>query len=312
MIVDLLPNDDQALVLDSVRGFLASELPVERLRDETAFQGQAEGRVWSQLVDLGLFGLGVSEDDGGVGYGIAEEALVVRELGRALVSPDVLSTLLAAHATDGETRAALIGGELRAALAAPTGDGSIQVFDGSDAGLALLPNGLQPIDALGALEDRSSLDETVRLRRSGVLAGAQGDGRSVATRAGVLFSCYLAGVAEAARDIAVAYVKVREQFGQPIGAFQAVKHLCADMAMRAEAATAQAFFAALVVDSGEDATADLNAASLLTTEAALENARAAIQLHGGMGFTYECDAHFYLKRAHVVSTALKAWNRTLL
>jgi alkylation response protein AidB-like acyl-CoA dehydrogenase len=112
----------------------------------------------------------------------------------------------------------------------------------------------------------------------------------------------LAGVAEAARDMAVSYAATRVQFGQLIGAFQAVKHACADMAMRAEAAAAQTFYAALLVTAGNaDTASDVASARLIAGKAALDNAKANIQVHGGMGFTQECDAHLYLKRAQLFS-----------
>jgi len=117
--------------------------------------------------------------------------------------------------------------------------------------------------------------------------------------ADVLTSAMLVGVAEAVRDMAVAYAKIREQFGKPIGAFQAIKHRCADMAVRAEAAWAQTAMATLKLHSNQP-DADFHAASakLVGSIAALEGARANIQVHGAIGFTAESNAHLFLKRAH--------------
>ncbi|MGJ3627928.1 acyl-CoA dehydrogenase family protein [Sphingomonas sp. MMS24-JH45] len=121
------------------------------------------------------------------------------------------------------------------------------------------------------------------------------------TTISLLLSAYLTGVAQASTAMAVAYAGTREQFGQPIGAFQAVKHICADMATRAAAAEAQTFFAAATFGRGADDGAEVAAARLLAADAALANAKANIQVHGGMGFTAECDAHLLLKRAHLVA-----------
>jgi alkylation response protein AidB-like acyl-CoA dehydrogenase len=109
------------------------------------------------------------------------------------------------------------------------------------------------------------------------------------------------GVAEGARNMAVDYAKVREQFGKPIGSFQAIKHLCADMAIRSEAALCQASFAALVIDQDHrDADYHATSAKLVATDAALRNAADNIQIHGAFGFTAEANAHHFLKRAHVI------------
>jgi alkylation response protein AidB-like acyl-CoA dehydrogenase len=99
----------------------------------------------------------------------------------------------------------------------------------------------------------------------------------------------------------VAYAKIREQFGQPIGGFQAIKHHCADMAARAEAAYSASVFAALSVVAGRsDATFQAASARIVAADAAIRNAATNIQVHGGIGFTAECDANLFLKRAHLL------------
>ncbi len=107
-------------------------------------------------------------------------------------------------------------------------------------------------------------------------------------------------MAEAARDLAVDYAKTREQFGRPIGSFQAIKHRCADMAITARALRAQLGMATLALHGGwPDAGLQVDTCRLLAARTALANAAACIQIHGGMGFTAECDAHLYLLRAHL-------------
>ncbi|CAN5490421.1 hypothetical protein BH09PSE5_BH09PSE5_33930 [soil metagenome] len=118
-----------------------------------------------------------------------------------------------------------------------------------------------------------------------------------------LCSAMMVGMSEAVRDMSVEYAKLRTQFGQPIGAFQAVKHRCADMALHAEAAWSQTVFAALQLDAARESAAfDIATAKLIATHAALEGAAANIQNHGSIGFTAELQAHLFLKRAHVIDS----------
>lgn len=123
---------------------------------------------------------------------------------------------------------------------------------------------------------------------------------NVYSRALMLLGAYAVGVGEGARDMAVDYAQVREQFDKPIGAFQSIKHICADMAIRSEAALCQAAFAALVMaDDLPDTDFHAVASKIVATRAAVANAAANIQVHGAFGFTAEANAHHYLKRAHV-------------
>jgi alkylation response protein AidB-like acyl-CoA dehydrogenase len=117
----------------------------------------------------------------------------------------------------------------------------------------------------------------------------------------VLLGAQCVGLAAATVDMAVAYAQAREQFGKPIGSFQAVKHLCADMLVRAETARAGLYAAAVTIDQPDVGDAERAAAGggLLAAEAALANGRACIQVHGGMGFTWEIPAHLYVMRARM-------------
>src|SRR5262249_42311423 len=114
-------------------------------------------------------------------------------------------------------------------------------------------------------------------------------------------------IAEATRDLAVDYAKTREQFGKPIGSFQAIKHKCADMAVNAEAACSQTLLAALSLSKQEhDSMFQGAAATVVSNRAAVSNGEETIQIHGGMGFTSDCDAHLFLKRAHLNARLLAA------
>ncbi len=306
MIVDLLPTDDQAMIADAVTAFFADRLPVGRLREPRYHGGGAEAELFGDLAGLGLFGLGVAAERGGVGYTLAEEVIVAMRMGEALVSPTVLATMLAAHAGDPAAYAAGRKACFANLLPAPRGTAAeLQIIDGTGADdWLIVGDGRLFLAAAAEATPTRGMDETVTLACAPALpAGAQRpDEAGLHARFELLTAAYLSGMARAALDMAVAYVKVREQFGRPIGAFQAIKHGCADMALRVEAAHSQTCYVAALAGTGAPGSADAAAARLLATDAALANARTNIQFHGGMGFTDEADAHYYLKRSHLFAT----------
>jgi alkylation response protein AidB-like acyl-CoA dehydrogenase len=319
--MDLLPSDDQTQIVDTIKDFLAGEAPVDRLREHGAI-GNPDAALWPKLGELGFIGLGIPEEAGGVGLSSAEEMLVFREYGRHLISPGifglVLGARLAALAGDSDVRDALLAGTVAVGIANPRGpttigatvSGDFHLFESVAAPWVLLVaqdgaglfarddfTNIVHIDATDAVLtlERASLDDVAPR----IWVSASQD--PVLARALVLLGAYAVGIGEGARDMAVEYAKVREQFGKPIGAFQAVKHICADMAMRSEAALCQACFAALVfADQSPDTDFHAVASKIVATDTALKNTAANIQVHGAFGFTAEANAHHYLKRAHVV------------
>jgi alkylation response protein AidB-like acyl-CoA dehydrogenase len=133
---------------------------------------------------------------------------------------------------------------------------------------------------------------------------ASADASDWRLRGTALTSAYQLGISEAVTDRSVAYAKEREQFGRTIGSFQAIKHILVDMFVRAELARAAVYAAGVTIDDPEvgDAVRTATEAKLLADQAAVLNAKAAIQVHGGMGFTWEVPLHFFLKRAWCLST----------
>ncbi len=318
---DLLLNDDQAMIADTVREYLAGELPIERLRPNAPPTDLVKAR--EGMAELGWFGVGLPEAVGGSGMGLAEEMLIQRECGRNMVSPSMLAAVLAGHVAfhAGDTGLAgeLTAGKLPVSLvldAAPEakgGDRSALAFDWSGNELLLFWNdagmGLFDASALADAGLEQCLDDSVTMN-AGRLAAHRprlwvpAEIQLLALRAQVLLAARLVGLADHACDLAVAYAKVREQFGKPIGSFQAVKHRCADMAVRMRLAGYQTRLACLKLQAGSaDAPLQVASAKLLAAEAAHENGRAAIQIHGGVGFQSECDAHWFLKRAHFYDQA---------
>ena len=313
MIVDLQPTEEQALIIESIDTLFREALPVERLRESSNVAAGAERARWRELVELGLFGFGLSSEQGGLGYGLTEEALAARCLGRYCISPTTLATLLAVHVAArcgrDDLREGFQSGRLRAALANPADhESTVQLLDSLDCDWLLLldqPCALLPRNALRFTDEVCCLDETVHLAR------ATFDSRKLLRadlreRPGLLLAAYLVGNAQATVSMAVRYAGTREQFGQPIGAFQAIKHSCADMAVRAAAAEAQTLYAAVATHAhsflgAAERNVEAASARLLAGQAAVTNAKANIQIHGAMGFTAECDAHLFLKRALLFS-----------
>jgi alkylation response protein AidB-like acyl-CoA dehydrogenase len=310
--MNLLPSTDQAQILEAIRSFLTDQAPIERLRKHGAI-GNPDARLWPELGALGFLGIALAESRGGIGLGSAEETLVFREFGRHLVSPSVLGITLGARVADlcGDSalRDGMLAGVIPVGIANPRGPKDFHLFEATAAEWILL------LDESGASLVRrgqftemrrvESTDGALMLERARLEPHAPRHRVESATHpihhSGLLLlAAYAVGVGEAARDMAVDYAKVREQFGKPIGSFQAIKHICADMAIRCEAALCQTCFASLAFAQGRrDAPFHVIASKIVATETALKNAAANIQVHGAFGFSAEADAHHYLKRAHV-------------
>lgn len=324
--MNLLPDPEQTQLLDAAIDFLRNEAPVTGGESAAAARERMGRPFLSRIGALGWLGLGLAEADGGIGYSLAEEALVFREFGRHLVSPAILGAVLgarvAAAAGDTETVGAILSGEklvavtigLREADIARKVSGLFQVLeaDGADyvlfcdeAGAALLAGScLAAADAGDCLDDRLSM-KTIALAGADALSFVEPGQDDIYRRGVVLSAAMLAGVAEASRDAAVEYAKVRQQFGQAIGGFQAIKHKLSDMAVRCEAASASVFHAALSVrDALPTAALDAAAAKAFCAEAAIENASVSVQVHGGMGFTEQMTPHLYVKRSRVLDHIL--------
>jgi len=322
--MDLLLSPEQEEIVTSVDTFLAAELPASRLRAGFAKRSNVDRRVWAKCAALGWFGLGLPETVGGVGYGLAEEALLFREIGRHLAPGPLLSTVLGARAAAGagltDVARAILAGTVAVGLGHPVGEGDIgervtaavDLFDSVDTDLVLIasPPGAALVE-YGDLTDVSSLsclDPASRFARGRAeavpaLAFVRCETDPLFLRGAVLVAAMTSGIAEAARDMAAHHARSRIQFGRPIGVHQAVKHACTDMAVRAEAAASQSFLAAMTLDrSLPDAAFQVASAKVVATDAASRNARATIQVHGGLGFTWEHDAHLLLKRTHVLGS----------
>lgn len=326
-----ITEEHQALA-DVVRSFTESQglLALARKTIETPDGVTQPGPAWTEMAQLGWAGLHLPEEYGGSGFGLPELAVVTEGLGAAVGTGPLLATAVASAVVseagtaeqrrellpalaDGSDCAsvALHGSTKRDKAGRLTGD-SGPALGGSWADLHLIGHGDDllvvragdaPVDAITGLDTSLGLAHLdlsrTTLGESSVLRG----GRSLAIRVlRTLAAAEAAGGARACLDRALEYAKVREQFGRTIGSFQAIKHHLADMLVRSEQAVAAAWDAARAGSGGPESDLAAAVAATVALEAYLLNARMNIQIHGGIGFTWEHDAHLYLRRA----TALAA------
>jgi alkylation response protein AidB-like acyl-CoA dehydrogenase len=297
--VDLELTSDERDLQEGVRKLCEGRFPMEVVRGLEASGGVDRGR-WRELAEAGVFTLRRPESAGGVGLGLREGVLVFEELGRALVPGPLVASSLAAGVVDGEVvgsveRDGLVVESLGALDALVVRDGSgLWAVDPSEVeGQAVV----RPLDPLTPVTRVESLPQ-------GSQVGGPDEAARWRVEGAALTAAVQLGSAEATLDAAVAYAKERTQFDRPIGTFQAIKHLLADMLVRVEVARAAVWAAGATVDQPDvgDPARAASAAKVLADEAALANGKAAIQVHGGMGFTWEVDAHLHLKRAWVLAT----------
>ncbi len=350
-------TEDQRLIADAMATWAARANPRGSARAQES-SPDAWRKHWPELADIGLLGAAVPESAGGAGGSVADLAVMLEAAAAALVPGPVLSSALAATAIaeSGRTRDAeldslldaLVRGERTAGVtlgpgrlrAVRTADGGLTVTGssgliiGADADTYLLLAARMDADDVWfviapdtpgvSLRDRSAGDFSralgqVRLTDVAVTHPLELRTDRVRELAATLAAAEAAGVAGWCLRTAVDYAKVREQFGKPIGSFQAIKHLCAEMLCRAELAAAVAWDAAgatpgTVEVGGLDTTAEdvslaAAVAAAVALDAAVLNAQDCIQILGGIGFTWEHDAHLYLRRALGLRAALGGTGR---
>jgi alkylation response protein AidB-like acyl-CoA dehydrogenase len=323
--MDFRVTDDQKELAAGIRAMVAGRLPLARLRANEGAASAIAAEDWGALGETGVFALTLAEPDG-VGLGMADAVVVFEELGRALVPGPLVGTFLAAsaHLVEGAAEGLVQVG-------VHSGGGAPILIEhlASLAGLLVIPGFdrrsttrlLLPAPAIeGATRIAAPLCPLTPMWLVSSLAAGDpvADVGVRLVRDGSLLTAALQiGHAAETLDLAVAYAKERHQFGKPIGSFQAVKHICADMLVRVEVARNAVHSAACLADSPdvvefeaetsrcspeEFVARTVMGAKLMADEAALANARAAIQVYGGMGFTWEVPLHLHLKRSRVLAT----------
>jgi alkylation response protein AidB-like acyl-CoA dehydrogenase len=317
-------TDDHRALADTASDFLTKQ--GARAAARALLEAPEEGLppFWDDLRSVGWLGLHIPEEHGGSGYGLPELVVVVEELGRAVAPgpfvPTVMaSAVLAAAApaevqahwlpglADGSTAGAVaLGGEVELRDGRAHGSAGV-VLGGGLADVLLVPVGddVAVVDvARGGVSVSvpTNLDPTRRSARV-MLDGAEatvlrGARQALVDLSRVILSAEAVGVARETTELAAEYAKVRQQFGRPIAMYQAVKHHCANMLVAVELATAAVWDAARAAATGGDQlTYTAAMAATLAVPAADLDAQLNIQVHGGIGFTWEHDAHLYLRRA---------------
>lgn len=322
------------MIADTARGFLAENATSERTRAAMAGDGLDRALWDSFCADLGLSGIAIPEEMGGCGLGMVDYAIVAEAAGGQVAAIPLLGHMMVARALvaggTAQQQASwlprLIAGEALAAWVAAddvverdgrlTGVGHF-VAHGALADVLLVAGGggvwLVERGAAGVrVEAHTTLDQTRPLATvtlDGAQAQALGDGaaaRAAALQAGWLgLAAEALGVAQSALDRTVAYALERVQFGRVIGSFQAYKHRLADVMVEIEQARSAVYWAACAIDEGApEARLAVHAAKSFCADVAFLATGTMIQLHGGIGFTWEHDAHLLFKRARSIQTML--------
>jgi alkylation response protein AidB-like acyl-CoA dehydrogenase len=317
-------TEEQEELRKTVRAFLESKSSEESVREQMETEAGYDTAVWSQMAEqMGLQGLHIPEQYGGSGFSYVELGVVLEEMGRSLLCAPFFSTVvLAANAliqsgdesakkeylpgiASGATIATLAltepsgkWDEAGITLPAANNGGSwsltgtkMFVLDGNTASLIIV--------AARTARKQSKLEFNNTPAR---LIGNEGDGwkilSSVLDLAAVGLAAEQVGGAQKVLEMAVEYAKVRVQFGRPIGSFQAIKHKCADMLLEVESAKSAAYYGMWCAsEMNEELPSVASLAKAYCSEAYFHATAENIQIHGGIGFTWEHPAHLYFKRA---------------
>jgi alkylation response protein AidB-like acyl-CoA dehydrogenase len=313
--MDFTFTEDQLLFQDSVRDFLVNEITPERVRASWESDSGRDDALWAQLAELGLTGMTVPEEHGGLGMTELDFVLLAQECGYVALPEPLVNTALVSVPLLQE-----LGGDIAAQWLPKIAAGEAKVIVGLEvntlvedahvADLLILQQGDSVVAATPdqvTLRHNESVDPSRKLFAVEVSSGATeiASGAQAASiiegalNRGALGSAAQAlGLAQRMIDISVQYTSERQQFGKPIGSFQAVKHHMSNVAVRLEYAKAPVHRAAYAIANGQEVAAHaVSHAKLVACEAANLAARNCIQVHGAMGYTWEVDLHIYMKKA---------------
>lgn len=335
-IQSLTLTDEQRALRDIARSFLRDRVGTDEVRRIMATDSGYDPAHWAAIAGMGWQAMAVPEEHGGAGYSWTEVAVLFEEVGRAVAPLPLLSTAMATavlvdHGTDDQRATHLpriSAGDLLVAVAVPVDDapaptlvdgrlsGTVRhVGDGAVADLVVIPTSdgavlvatdrtgvsITPMDVLDLTRPQAELAfDAVEVADADWLAGSADDVVERARTVGaVLLANEQVGLAAAVLEMGVDYATTRKQFGRAIGSFQAIKHLLADNLVALEAARSLAWHAARVLadDDVEELGIAVPMAASRCNETAAKLAADNIQVHGGIGFTWEHDAHLYFKRA---------------
>jgi alkylation response protein AidB-like acyl-CoA dehydrogenase len=304
-------TDDQQAIKRTANEMLAARFKPERMR-ELAEAERYDDDAWKEMCELGWAGIFIDEDHGGQGLGIVELVILMEELGYALAPVPFLSNAAAGLAlqfagTDEQKERWLPGiasGEARGTVGMVR-DGEARLVPDADTAEVIVLIGFDGstsvVEAASAeIEPFETIDRTRRFARVRADGGEPlgGDCFAAGDRIATALSAETVGVAQKAMEMAVEYARERKQFGRAIGSYQAVSHRCAQMLLEVEGARSGAYYAGWCADAEpESLPAAASGAKAYSSDAGWRVCGSSLQVHGGIGFTWEHDLHFFLKRA---------------
>jgi alkylation response protein AidB-like acyl-CoA dehydrogenase len=315
-------TDDQQAIKSTAHDFLTSRFKPEKLR-QLAEAGEYDDGIWAEMCELGWPGIFIGEEHGGQELGVLELGILSEELGYALAPSPFLSNaaagLVIQHAGSDEQKASrlpgIASGEARGTVAYLK-DGVAELVPDADTAdfiVAVEGSSASIVDASAAeIEPVDTIDSTRRFSRVRLQNGGgedlPGDAGPTIGPIAVAIAAELVGVSQRAMEMAVEYAKDRQQFGRPIGAYQAVAHRCAQMLLEVESARSATLYAGWAADHEPETLPLASAmAKAYASDTGWRVTAASLQVHGGIGFTWEHDLHFFLKRAkadaHLFGTA---------
>jgi alkylation response protein AidB-like acyl-CoA dehydrogenase len=298
-------TDDQLLFADGLRDLLAKEFTAADLRTLWDDGTPHSPALWNHLAEMGVLGALAPEAVGGMGFEFVDTILLFEQLGYAAVPGPVIETMavvLPALASDPAT--ADVAAEIAAGGVTTSAiEGSPYVAHAGVASVILTPDGL--------LSDFDAVDVHGIDGGRGLFTVTGGSTRPVAYDVGAAFdrgalatAAYLVGASQRMIDIAAEYARQREQFGKPIGSFQAVKHLMADALLKVEFARPAVYAASWELSTGhENARRSVSMAKTFASDAAYRTTRSTMQVHGGIGYTWEADLQLWMKKAWALRSA---------
>ena len=314
-------TDDQQAIKSTAREFLASRFKPEKVR-ELAESGSYDDSLWDEMAELGWPGIFVAEEHGGQGLGVLELVILTEELGYVAAPSPYLSNaaagLMIQHAGSAEQQSqwlpGVASGEARGTVGIVGKEGTALVPDAEMVSFVVLVEGssavVLPVSS-ASVERVDTIDDTrpySRVSASGSGEALEGDVAGAVDRVAVALAGELVGLSQKSLEMAVEYAKDRQQFGRPIGAYQAVSHNCAQMLMETESARSLTYYAGWAADHEPESLAvAASMAKAYASDAGFRVPARSLQVHGGIGFTWEHDLQFFLKRgktdAHLYGTA---------
>ncbi|HWC15165.1 MAG TPA: acyl-CoA dehydrogenase family protein [Actinomycetota bacterium] len=347
--MDFAFSEEQNMLRDQARSFLADRVGPDRVADLAAADQGWDPEIYRQMAELGWIGLAAPEEAGGAGMSFIDEAVLFEELGRALFPGPFFSTVALATPLlerSGVSLDAVVAGQRSATLAWAEPSGPAHLADAASVTTKaeasngswtlsgekyLIPDGgivddvlvvAAASDGIGvwsvsrseaAATEHSTMDRTRRLgslrlsatRGEPVVVAGEAEPllRAVRLRALAAVALEAVGIGQRALELSIDYVKERKQFGKPIGAYQAVSHQVADIYAEVELARSLSYWAAwCVAEDDEQAGSAVSAAKSSAGAAAVAACERAIQVHGGIGFTWEHPLHLFYKRAQWINT----------